>query len=511
MSRHVRVTTAVGCVAFACLVAVEASPPANLREKVERYVQQHQKAIVGELVTLLSIPNDSADQENIRENAALLREMLAARGFEAELLETQGNPLVYGERRVRDASRTVLLYIHYDGQPVDSSQWAQADPFTPVLRDGRLEAGAREVPGLDSLERFDRDWRLYARSASDDKSPIVALCAAIDALDAADVRPSSNLRVLLDGEEEGGSPSLVPAIDAYRDKLTADVMLIFDGPAHSSGKPTLVFGARGIAPVEITVYGPRFPLHSGHYGNWAPNPAMRLAQLLASMKDREGRVLVEGFYDGIGPVSPEEQAILDGVPDDLPSLMRLFGLAEPERPGLSLQEALQRPTLNVRGMSSAYVGQQARTIIPEAAIAAMDIRLVKETRARDMIQKVLAHVRRQGYHVVEDDPDDDTRALYPRIARIRARGGTNAFRTSPLLPESERITTALALVFGAAPVRIRTMGGTLPITPFIEALGFPAISVPTVNFVNNQHSANENVRIGHVFDAVVAMAAVLTM
>ncbi len=500
------------CVVCVCLASVSTlAQSGGLRQTVEIYVQAHQQAIVAELVRLLSIPNNRADQENIRKNADLLREMLAARGFQAELLETQGNPLVYGELRVPDATRSVLLYIHYDGQPVDPGMWEQADPFVPVLRDGRLEDGAREIPGLGTLEAYDRDWRLYATSASDDKGPIAALCAAIDALRASGVEPTSTLRVVLDGEEEGGSASLVPAIETYREKLTADLMLIFDGPAHASGKPTLVFGARGTTGVELTVYGPKFPLHSGHYGNWAPNPAMRLARLLASMKDEEGQVLVEGFYDDLGPVSAEEQAIIDGVPDDLPALIKLFGIAEPERPGLSLQQALQRPTLNIRGMASAYVGAQARTIIPDTAVAAIDIRLVKETRARDMVQKVLAHIRRQGYHVVEDDPDAETRARHSRIVKVRSRGGTNAFRTSPQLPESERVTAALALAFGEVPIRIRTMGGTLPITPFIEALGFPAIVVPTVNFDNNQHAANENIRIGHYFDSIVVMAAVLTM
>lgn len=511
MIRRIALLTGLFCV---CSVPVLTSlGVSGLRQTVETYVQAHQHAIIAELIQLLSIPNHHSDQKNIRKNANLLREMLESRGFQAELLETQGNPLVYGELRVPGASRTTLLYIHYDGQPVDPSSWEQDDPFTPVLRDGRFEDGARKIEELDAVDTYDRDWRLYARSASDDKGPIVALCAAVDALRDAGLEPTSNLRVVLDGEEEGGGfGSLVPAIDTYREKLSADLMLIFDGPAHPSGKPTLVFGARGTVHVELTVYGPKFSLHSGHYGNWVPNPAMRLSQLLASMKDDDGQVLIEGFYDDLVSVNTREQAIIDGVPDDLPALMKLFGIAEPERRGLSLQQALQRPTLNIRGMASAYVGAEARTIIPDIAQVMIDIRLVKETRAKEMFQKVLAHIRKQGYHVVEEDPDVEIRARYPRIVKVRTRGGgTNAFRTSPLLPDSERVTAALTRAFGEVPVRIRTMGGTLPITPFIEALGFPAIVVPTVNFDNNQHSANENIRLGHFFDSIVSIAAVLMM
>jgi acetylornithine deacetylase/succinyl-diaminopimelate desuccinylase-like protein len=497
------------CLALLCPDA--AAQPPGLRGEVEAWVDRHQQAVVRELADLLSIPNVAADVDNIRRNAVHLRDMLARRGFAAEILETDGNPLVYGELRVPGATRTLLLYSHYDGQPVEPSLWQQEDPFTPILRDGRLEDGARVLPALRDHERFEPDWRIYARSASDDKSPIVALCAAIDALKASGRTPTSNLRVILDGEEEAGSPNLVPAIARYREKLAADVMLILDGPVHPSGRPTLVFGARGIVPVTLTVYGPKFALHSGHYGNWVPNPAQRLARLLASMKDDEGNVLVDGFYDGIEPLAAEEREVLEAVPDESARLLRLFGVARPERPDRSLQEGLQIPTLNVRGMSSAFVGAAARTVIPDTAIAEIDIRLVVETPADAMAEKLRAHLVRQGYHVVDDDPDDATRTAHPSIVRMQARSGTNAYRTSPLLPISRRLSTALERTFGEPPVRIRTSGGTVPIAPFIEAMGFPAISVPTVNFDNNQHGENENVRLGHFFRGIVTIAAVLSM
>ena len=242
--------------------------------------------------------------------------------------------------------------------------------------------------------------------------------AALDALQALGLQPSSNLRVIMDGEEETSSPSLVPAIARYRDKLQADLMLVFDGPTHFNGAPTLVFGARGIQTLQITVFGPRSGVHSGNYGNWMPNPALRLAHLLASMKDDAGHVLVEGFYDDLQPLSPEEQAMVDAVPDEEARLLRVFGVAEPEKAGVTLQQAFQRPTLNIRGLQSAFIGGQARTIIPDRAVAEIDIRLVKETVGARMAERVVAHVRKQGYHVVTSDPDEATRAAHSRIAKV---------------------------------------------------------------------------------------------
>ena len=498
---------------LAVLLAL-ATPTAaqELRQEIETYVDEHEKPILTELWQALSIPAVAADRENARRKASFLLERFRERGFDAELLETEGNPLVWAERKVPDAERTLLLYAHYDGQPVDPSRWEQDDPFRPVLRNGKLGDNDR-VLDFDAQSRFDDDWRIYARSASDDTAPIIAILAAVDALGAAGIEPSSNIRVILDGEEEVSSPSLVPAIERYREKLEADLMLILDGPLHASGKPTVVYGARGILTMELTVYGPKVPLHSGHYGNWAPNPAMRLAQLLASMKDNDGRVVIEGFYDGI-EIDAATKEVLDSVPDDLDELQRLFGFSEPDRVGSTLQEAIQYPSLNVRGLRSAWVGAEARTIVPDTAIAAIDVRLVQETPADVMVEKVIRHIRNQGYHIVTEDagPDDATRAAYGRLIRIDRRGaGTNAFRTELDNPRARRIVEALTEMWNAAPIRIRTMGGTVPISPFIAALGFPALAVPTVNFDNNQHSPNENVRLGHFFDSIVTMAAIMTV
>ncbi len=304
----------------------------------------------------------------------------------------------------------------------------------------------------------------------------------------------------------------MPAVTQYRDLLAADMMLIFDGPIHSSGRPTLAFGARGIITANLTVYGPKSGVHSGNYGNWVPNPAQRLATLLASMKDDSGRVLVRGWNDGIERLTAEEEKMIAAVPEDAAAMLKTFGVAAPEAAFPSLQQALQYPTLNVRGMTSAFVGAGARTIIPDSATASIDIRLVKETPATALIEKLRAHVAAQGYHIVDGDPDDATRAKYSKIARMRTIGdATSAFRTSPSDPHTRALAAAIRAAHGVEPVHLRTLGGTVPIAPFIEALGFPAVLVPTVNYDNNQHEENENLRLGNLFEGILTVAAILRM
>ncbi|HEY2931272.1 MAG TPA: M20/M25/M40 family metallo-hydrolase [Acidobacteriota bacterium] len=491
---------------------VSGSSDAALRNAVEQFISREEPGYISEFIQLLSIPNVSSDRANIRRNADFLQQMLQRRGMKSEILQTAGNPLVYGELESPAATRTILFYIHYDGQPVDPSLWKQSSPFQPVLRTGRMEDGAAAITNLSQVRKFEPDWRLYARSASDDKAPIEALCVALDALKANGRNPAGNIRIILDGEEEAGSPSLTAAVARYRDKLKSDLLLVLDGPTHPSGGPTVVFGGRGILDVDLTVYGPRFALHSGHYGNWIPNPAMRLAQLLASIKDERGHVMIEGFYDGIPALTDQDRRAMNAVPDDLPGLRRFFGVAETEEPGRTLQQALQYPSFNVRGLSSGYTGPQARTIIPSEATAAVDIRLVKETPARQTLQKLLAHIRRQGYHIVEQPPDDATRLRYPMIVRVQPRGeGTEAYRTSMDLPVSKAVTSAVAGMWGREVVQIRTMGGTVPISQFIQLLGVPAIAIPIVNFDNNQHSENENLRLGNLREGIVTFAALLSM
>ncbi|HWC98049.1 MAG TPA: M20/M25/M40 family metallo-hydrolase [Candidatus Sulfopaludibacter sp.] len=491
----------------ALLLAAAALAQGQDRAAIERWVAGHQRQVMTEFTELLSIPDVGTDRPNIRRNAEFLRAMLERHGLKAELLETTGNPLVYAERNVPGATRTTLFYIHYDGQPIDAAKWKQDSPFHPLMREGRMEDGAKTIANFAALDKLPDDWRIYARSASDDKAPIVALCAALDALQG---KTRSNIHVVLDGEEEMNSPSLTAAIARYREKLRANLLLILDGPVHAGGRPTLAFGARGIVTVELTVFGPKMALHSGHYGNWIPNPGMRLAQLLATMKDDQGRTTIAGFYDSVPPLTAQQRQVLKSVPDDEPALLKLFGVAHPDAVGESLQEAIQFPSLNVRGMRSGYV-DEPRTIIPPDATAAIDIRLVKETPSARMLQLLRAHLEKQGYHVIAGEPDDATRMKYAKLVRLKAGEGTEAYRTEPESADAAAVTQALTRMWGAEPVRIRTMGGTVPIAPFIRELGLPAVGVPIVNFDNNQHGDNENLRLGNLWSGIVTLAATLEM
>ena len=479
--------------------------------RVEEWVASHHRELVMQLWDLLAIPNARGDSANLRRNAETLRSMFAARGLTTEVIETPSTPLVVGELRVPAAQRTLLLYAHFDGQPVDASAWRQPTPFTPVLRRGRLEEGAAEITNGRDQQTFEPDWRLYARSASDDKAPIVAMLAALDALKAIGVSPAWNVKVILDGDEESGSTGLLAVLPTIRERLASDLMLVFDGPAHASGRPTVVLGVRGILGFELTVYGPKNALHSGHYGNWVPNPAMRLVRLLASMKGDDGKVLIGGFYDGIAPLTAEERALLRSVPDDPDALRALFGIAGAEPFAETLQDALQRPSFNIRGLSSQYVGANATNVIPDRAVASIDVRLVQETPATAMLDKIRAHIRAQGFHVVDSDPDDATRARYRDIVKVTAPRATEGYRIGSSTPEARRVVAALGEAFGRQPVVIRNSGGTLPVAAFSDALKVPIINLPTVNFDNNQHAENENIRLGHFFTSVKTVAALLTM
>ncbi len=477
-------------------------------QAVREYGEAHEAEIVGELVRFLSLPNVADDLEAIRENAQALAGMLRRRGIEPLLLETGGAPYVFGERKSAGAERTVLFYAHYDGQPVDVERWVGHAPFQPVLRDKPLEAGGSMID-FPADGRFGPEWRLYARSAADDKAPIIALLAGLDALAAAGLEPAVNLKFLFEGDEEAGSPHLAEVVDAHGELLHADLVVAADGPSDPSGLPTLYFGARGIVSAQITVYGPLRPLHSGHYGNWAPNPALRLAQLLASMKDpATGKVLIAGFYDGMQELSDFERQALNTAPDDDAEQLRAFGIAQPEAAGRRL-ELINEPSLNVRGLSSGWVGSEARTVIPDLAVADIDLRLVKGIDARQQIQRLIAHVRGQGFEVVEEEPDLEARLRHPKLARVVFSDGYPAFRTSMDLSISQAIIGAVEDNTGRKAVKLPTLGGSVPLYVFTDILKVPTVGIPTVNHDNNQHGPNENLRLGHLWNGIEVLVAAM--
>jgi len=488
----------------------QARTPASIAADTRAYRQAHEAAIVHELVDLLAIPNIASDEPNIRKNAALLQTMLERRGMRVRFFEiAKRGPIIFAELPAAGAARTIVFYAHYDGQPVDAQAWTGSGPFEPVLRTDSLEAGGARRPFPPAGTPYRDDWRIYARSSSDDKSPIVALLAAIDALAAAGIPRAVNLKVILDSEEEIGSPGLGPALAALPDGVRGDVLIGGDGPVHQSGRPLVYYGNRGVLDSHLTVYGPVRGLHSGHYGNWAPNPAMRLAQLLATMKDATGRVLIEGFYDDVTPLSARERAALDAMPFNDPELARELQFGEAEGRGKRLVDLISEPSLNVRGLRSAYVGDQSQNIVPDRAEASVDIRLVKNIDPDRQFARVAAHIEKQGYVVVRDrEPTADERRTHGRVARLDYGGGYPATRTSMDLPVSKVVAAALDEAFGGAVVKAPTLGGSVPMHLF-ERAGLPMIGVPIVNYDNRQHSHDENLRIGHFWRGIETYAVLL--
>jgi acetylornithine deacetylase/succinyl-diaminopimelate desuccinylase-like protein len=484
------------------------------RAQIRAYRQANEHKIVGELIELLSIPNLASDSINIRKNASKLVTMLEQRGVKTQLLEVAGSPpVVFGELNTPGAKRTLMFYAHYDGQPVASLNW-ETEPWKPTLRDQATEAGGKIIPLPSADKKFESEWRIYARSASDDKSPIVAMLAALDAIQASKIKLTTNLKFFFEGEEEAGSPHLEAIVAKYADQLKADAWILCDGPVHQTRKQQLYFGVRGIISVELTVYGANRELHSGHYGNWAPNPAMRLSQLLASMKDEDGRVRIKGFYDRVEPLGPIEQKAIAEVPDSDAELMRSLGFAQAEGGGKKLIELIHLPSLNIRGLQSAAVGDNARNVVPAKASAAIDIRLVKGTDRHDMRELVKSHIRAQGYHTVEDEPNLETRLKYPKIVKVVWEEGYNASRTAMDLQISQAIISAIEHSAGepVEPViKMPTLGGSVPFYIFTDILQAPAIGVPIVNHDNNQHSANENLRLQNLWDGIEVLAALMVM
>ena len=507
--------------ALAALLALPAAPPAAdaqprsrargaespattaPRDAVRRHREGREGAIVRELVELLAIPNLASDSVGIRRNAAHLRAMLERRGARTRLLEspTGGPPAVYGELTTPGATRTIVFYAHYDGQPVIPTQWA-TPPWTPTLRSGPLGDRSRVLPLPAPAARVGGETRIYARSASDDKAPIVAMLAALDGLRAAGIVPSVNLKFFLEGEEEAGSEHLRSLLQRHAALLRADAWLFADGPRHQSGAMQIVYGVRGVMGLQMTVYGPTRALHSGHYGNWAPNPAAMLASLLASMRAPDGTATVAGFADGVRAPTAAERAAIAAIPDTDAELAASLGIGRPEGGRGRLLERILQPAINVSGLQAGGVGAQASNTIVTTATAALDFRLVPDQTPPAVRRAVEAHERAQGYHVVHAEPDEATRRAHARIARLDWGDGYAGIRTDISLPVARAVAQLAEEALGAPVLRVPTLGGSLPMTHFAEVLGAPLVIVPIVNADNNQHAANENLRVQNLWDGM---------
>ena len=501
---------AAQCVATPPLAAQD-SAAAALRTAARSYRTAHEGAIVREFASLLAIPNVASDRANIRRNAELLLSMLRQRGAKARLLEEpDASPAVFGEIDVPGATHTVVMYAHYDGQPVTPSQWA-TPPWSPTLRDKPLSDGGVPIPlPSDGSARVDGEARLYARSAGDDKASIVAMLTALDALRAAGRKPSVNIKFLFEGEEEAGSTHLPEILERNREALSGDVLLLCDGPVHQSGKQQIQLGVRGVTSMELTVYGATRALHSGHYGNWAPNPGVMLSNLIASMRDDDGHIRIAGFYDDVRPISAAERQAIALVPPIDSALRGSFGLARTEANDAPLAERLMSPALNVRGFSFGSTGPEAANVISTEAHASFDFRLVPNETPDRVRELVNAHLRKEGYFVTTDSVTMAMRLAHPKIARVQwAGGGYPASRTDMSLGVVRAVVRATTSAIGERPIVLPTMGASAPNYMFERALHMPVIILPIANYDDNQHAANENLRVQNLWDGIEMYAGML--
>jgi acetylornithine deacetylase/succinyl-diaminopimelate desuccinylase-like protein len=464
---------------------------------------------IEEIIDFVSIPNDALEHADINRNLTWLTKKFNERGFNTSLLPTAGESLFFAALPMQEGKPTLLVYMHFDGQSVDASKWNQPSPYKVVIKSLDDSGAWTSQPITKLSDGIQEDWRLFGRSVSDDKGPIVMLLNALDLTRKTNAELPFNLKVILDGEEERGSVPLAEAVEIYRELLQADALLIGDGPMHFSGEPTVVYGCRGITSLTLTTYGPVRPQHSGHFGNYAPNPNFQLAEILSGMKDHSGRVTLPGYYDGI-ELSTADQEVLKSVPDDIQRIHADLQISVPDQVGSYYQEALQYPSLNIRGMASGWVGEEARTIVPATATAELDLRLVVESDGNRLKRLVKEHIKRLGYEITDTIPNAEMRASGKKWVTISETGVTKAFRTPLDHPFGKHLVTVLNSEFGKEVVQIRTSGGTVPIAPFVNALKIPALILPMVNADNNQHSPNENLRIGQISYGLRALNRLLS-
>lgn len=481
--------------------------------QITKYSEAANKQAKTHLKTLLEyleLPCDAAFKEDILKNYDWVLNEFTKRGFSSQKIETATLPILLLEKKAsRKDARTIMFYYHSDGQPVKKEEWNQEDPYKPVLKKLNKATNNWDAIPMSSLDNeIDPEWRIFARGSSDDKGPGVMMLAALDAMNDLKLQLDFNLKIIVDFEEEKGSPSLPSIIEKNKKDLLSDLLLIFDGPAHASNLPTITYGARGIGTLTLTTYGPYSPLHSGHYGNYIPNPALAMAKLLADMKDDEGRVTIPGFYDGV-VLDKKTKDKLAKVPDDLDALNKRMGILKPDMVGSNYQESLIYPSLNIRGLKSAEVGALAATIIPDKAIAEIDIRVVTSTKPEHLMQSVRNYILSKGYFITENEPILEERMKYEKICRVNTRPAYEAFSTDMNSELGEWIEKAIQKTTTKDIIKLPTMGGSVPISPFVSKLKANAIIVPTVNSDNNQHSANENLRLGNYFDGVNTILSIL--
>ena len=495
----------VALLLFLTAVASAAPTPEVLR--VREWRSKNEGQILTELMQLIAIPNVASDRANIARNADQLSAMFEKRGFTVSRWETKGSPILFAERGAANPRGSLIFYFHYDGQASDPKEWTRGAPYQPAAY-----LGDKPLAIAPQSSNIDPNVRIYGRSTSDDRGPIVAFLAAFDGLIASKAVIPWRVRVVLDGEEEAGSRNFDGTMQQRAAEVKSDLAVIVDSPRHASGLPTVYYGSRGGASATIKVFGALGDLHSGNYGNFVTDPGMALSKLIASMKDANNNVTIKGFYDDVMPLTATERRAIDEMPNIDQKLLEEFGLARQEHPDSRIELQHNRPTLSVLGLESGNVYTGTRSAIPGSASARIEMRLVKGLNAAKQVDLLVAHIREQGFHVVDKEPDMATRRKYPLIAQV-TRGGGGGFpvaKTSMDNPIAAKAADAIRALDQRL-VQMPTIGGSLPFATFSDTLALPSIGLAVVNFDNNQHAANENIRVGHFWEAIDIFAALVTM
>mgnify|MGYP001416088113 CR=1 FL=1 len=487
--------------------------PVNSQREFKNEIFKQGIDNIDEFIDFLSYPNDANYKSDIYKLMDWTEKKFKSLDFKINRLDTETIPLMLATRHISDDYKTILIYMHLDGQPVDLSKWNQEDPFIPVYKlkeNGQfINYDPAKIAEIDYKTLEDKDIRLFARASSDAKGPVMMLIQALKFMNSKNIVQKFNLKLIMDFEEEKGSPSLPDAVKKHSSILKSDALLIFDGPQHESDLPTLNFGNRGISSITIKTYGPVVPQHSGHFGNYAPNPVFRMSNILSSMKDEKGVVKIKGYYEGI-TISDQVRKYLDNVPDNEESMLDKMQLKKPESVGNSYQEAIQFPSLNVRGIRAGWVEDEVRTIVPSECIAEIDVRLVIESDGYRLHYLIKKHIESLGYTIFDHEPTKEERMKYDKIVKFNSTVSYPAFRTDIDSDLGKWLSETLTNTFGVKPILRRTSGGSVPISPFVNVLNIPAVGVPTVNKDNNQHSPNENIKLINYVKGIESFVGILS-
>lgn len=419
------------------------------------------------------MPSISAHGIGIQEVADFLVNHLESLGLTTQAMPTEGWPVVVGKYQKHPDALTVLLYGHYDVQPPDPLDEWISPPFEPEIRNGRI----------------------YARGAGDNKGQHFAQLLALESLLKVQGELPCNVIVMLEGEEEIGSPHLATFIREHRDELKADLVITSDGPVHESGRATMMFGVRGVLSFELRVKHAKRDVHSGNWGGIVPNPIWTLVHLLSTMKDKDGNITIEGFSDNVQPPTDLERQAIENLPINVQTVkeeLELSHLDAPQERGFYERLSLF-PTLTINGLHGGYGGKGSKTVLPHAAFAKCDIRLVEAQTVDDIFGKVKTHIAQHSPEV-----------------EVVFQGGMEPSKTPLEHPFTEPIRQAIAAAQDEEPLLVPAMGGSLPDYVFTKILSIPAFVVPYANHDEANHAPNENLELARFIKGIKTGVAMLS-